>query len=216
MTKHTNMIGKVFSRLEVISELAKVGYIRKFECKCSCGNLTTVSLPSLTQGKTRSCGCLRKETVSIRRTKHGATKSDLKSTFTIWVGMRSRCTNPKNARYHVYGARGITIDPRWSEFSNFLSDMGKCPEGYSIERSDNNKGYNKDNCYWLPRDKQALNRQDSINILYEEQIWCLKSLCTYLGKAYLKVYKRYIMRGWELHKALDITDSEVKDLKRLD
>lgn len=45
-----------------------------YECKCACGNLCEVPGPSLKQGNTRSCGCLREERVYRRKTKGKETK----------------------------------------------------------------------------------------------------------------------------------------------
>lgn len=130
--------------------------------------------------------------------------------------MWERCTNPNNKRHHVYGARGITVDPAWQTYQQFVADMGLCPKGYSIERERNDEGYSKDNCYWLPRARQSLNRQDSIRIRYLGQEWCLKMLCAHLERPYLKTYKRYVMRGWDLARALDLTKENTHDLVRIE
>ena len=42
-------------------------------------------------------------------------------------------------------------------FENFLIDMGEKPDGLSLERKENNKGYSKGNCYWATRDQQSRN-----------------------------------------------------------
>lgn len=39
----------------------------QYECQCDCGSLVTVSLTNLSSGSTKSCGCLRKESVSQRK-----------------------------------------------------------------------------------------------------------------------------------------------------
>lgn len=202
--------GLVFGRLTVTALLPKAGSVRRCTCSCSCGKVIEVLWPSLTRANTRSCGCLRNETVRARMTTHGATTPGSseaeKRTHTVWVGMRGRCTNPKNSRYHVYGARGITFDPTWESFAQFYSDMGPCPKGYSIEREHNDKPYSKDNCHWLPRAKQAQNRQDTIWVRYQDQDWCFKRLCEALGLKYLKTWKRYVLRGWSLHAAMGLPD----------
>ena len=55
--------------------------------------------------------------------------------------MRDRCLNPAYKDYRNYGGRGITIDPRWDDFLVFLQDMGPRPEGTTLGRKDNDRGY---------------------------------------------------------------------------
>lgn len=56
-------IGKRFGRLTVTGYTGKEGGIHRWTCKCDCGNTTVVGQTLLQSGKTRSCGCLRKETL---------------------------------------------------------------------------------------------------------------------------------------------------------
>lgn len=75
--------------------------------------------------------------------------------------MKKRCYYEKHPKYHLYGGRGITVCERWQQFANFLTDMGECPfpKG-SIERLDNDKGYEPTNCVWLPKSEQSKNRRN--------------------------------------------------------
>ena len=79
-------------------------------------------------------------------------------TYHSWQAMKQRCNNPSNPSYKRYGGRGITYVKRWEEFENFLSDMGERPEGTTIGRKDNNKGYSKNNCRWESSREQHRNK----------------------------------------------------------
>jgi hypothetical protein len=96
--------------------------------------------------------------------------------YRTWSNMLGRCYNPNNNRFYRYGARGITVCNRWNPakrgcFGNFLCDMGPKPApNYSIERSNNNLGYSKRNCYWLPKSEQSAHREPFRQPLRREDV----------------------------------------------
>ncbi len=88
--------------------------------------------------------------------------------YRIWSYMKSRCYNKNNIFYQNYGGRGITVCDRWkNSFENFYSDMGKCPNGHSIDRIDNDNGYFPENCKWSTRSEQDRNKTNSVFITYK-------------------------------------------------
>ena len=95
-----------------------------------------------------------------KRERHGM--EDTRA-YRIWNGIKRRCTNPKDPGYKNYGGRGITVCKEWSEsFQAFYRDMGDPPtENHQIDRKNNNKGYNKDNCRWVLHVENSQNRRST-------------------------------------------------------
>lgn len=91
---------------------------------------------------------------------HGMSKS---RTYRIYSSMKTRCDNPNAIQYADYGGRGIKVCDRWNEsFQHFLEDMGECPNGLSIDRVNNDKGYEPSNCQWATVFQQSRNKQHTI------------------------------------------------------
>lgn len=76
--------------------------------------------------------------------------------------MLQRCTSPTHPAWKNYGGRGITVCERWRrDFAAFFADMGVRPEGLTLERVDNERGYSPENCTWATYAAQLKNRRPS-------------------------------------------------------
>ena len=154
-TKAEASIGKRYGKLVCTDVLPRKGTRRKavFDCDCGKKNLT-ISLDKVKSGQ-KSCGCA-KLTAS---TKHGLSGTRI---YNIWRKMIER-TSPNFYQSQNYYDRGILIeDKRWLDVQNFFADMGHPPEGLTLERIDNDKGYYKDNCRWATRRHQQANRRAKV------------------------------------------------------
>ena len=81
-----------------------------------------------------------------------------------WMSMHQRCYNSRYHGFAAYGGRGIRVCARWHKsnpngFRNFVADMGKRPDGTSIDRLDNDGDYEPSNCRWGTPDQQRSNKR---------------------------------------------------------
>lgn len=154
-----NLTGQRFGRL--ITIFPTKGRIKRsivWCCLCSCGEKCFIDSDSLHSGRIRSCGCLQKELLIKRNTKHGMHGTP---TYRSWRSMLSRCENPSFREYKYWGGRGITVCDEWHKFENFYEDMGLRPKGTSLDRWPNNEGnYKSTNCRWATTKEQRSNQRD--------------------------------------------------------
>ena len=169
--------------------------------RCECGATKTIRADALNSGRTRSCGCLARAWSSTGNAnrRHGKTCS---SEWYSWQHMKSRCLNPRNKDFVHYGARGIMVCDEWiNSFKQFYLDMGPAPPDGEIERKDNSKGYDKDNCIWADRITQTRNTRTNFLITYNGQTHCLGEWAEILGIDYSKLHKRLRYLGFSVERA---------------
>ena len=94
------------------------------------------------------------EEMIIRDSKHGSHHLSNTRLYSIWKGMRHRCSNPKRPGYKYYGGKGIQVCDEWDGKDGFLNFYNwSIKNGYddslTIDRINSNKDYNPDNCRWV-------------------------------------------------------------------
>jgi len=166
-----NLLGMRFGKLVVESFDRVYNHSVMWRCRCDCGNEVVVYGKYLTNGDTKSCGCLMSEVLKERNIKHGlAHQSRL---YTIWKGMRERCNNKNNSEYESYGGRGITVCQEWDDYERFFQwamengfDESLPARLCSIDRINNDEGYSPDNCRWVSMSQQARNTRRNRLLTY--------------------------------------------------
>lgn len=192
-----DITGEVFGKLTVIG-LSHSKEKRSFWfCRCECGNETIARKDALSNGHTQSCGCLRRGVVSEISRAHGMTMGlkRCEPEYNIWRAMMSRCFNPKNEHYQDYGGRGIFVCDEWRCYENFYNDMGSRPtKEHSIDRSNNDLGYSKDNCRWATKVEQATNKRNTVWVEMVDGLMPLSSASRKYGIPKATIRKR-LLRG---------------------
>lgn len=195
--------GDKVGRWTILYKIPNDGNMRRWHCRCDCGNEKDVQATKLDHGRTLSCGCYAAENVSRRMKRHGLSRTRI---HREWSHMRQRCL--PNAECHKrYYDRGISVCPEWESFDVFyeyvskLENFGK--ESYSLDRIDNNKGYEPGNVRWADMKTQGRNKENTIFLTYNGET---KTLCEWseiTGVPYGRIYRRIRYRGYSVKDAIE-------------
>lgn len=118
-------------------------------------------------------------------------------TYYAWRSMRARCADKNNPHY---GGRGITVTPAWDDYDQFYVDMGECPAGYSLDRTDNDVGYTPQNCRWATAREQLNNQRRNRVIEFNGKSQTLSYWAEELGVALDTLHHR--LRRLPIERAL--------------
>lgn len=174
-----NFTGKKFNKLTVLSEYKKENHIYCL-CKCECGNIKPIRKDAVK--KTQCCGC---DKINHKELQHPRL-------YKIWESMHARCECKTHKNYANYKDKPICEDwhrvkgekSRFFNFYNWAISNGY--EDYlTLDRIDNSKGYNPQNCRWIPAKEQARNTTRNVNITYRGKTQCMKAWCEELKLSYI-------------------------------
>lgn len=197
MARILNIAGQKFGKLTAIRYSHSLNKKAYWICSCECGKEITAPTAYLRCGDTKSCGCLLAPGKSVI----GVAVKTLRE-HRIWRGMVNRCYRKKNADYSRYGGRGITICEEWkASFLKFYEDMGRCPDGFSIDREDNDGPYSKENCRWASSSEQQRNTKRNTMVTIEGETKCLVAWREHFGIS-KSTYQNRVKSGWDRVRAL--------------
>lgn|SRR6185503_3088514 len=191
MGKFKDITGQRFGRLLVLSIVAERTKQNRIQwlCSCDCGKEWTVIGHNLTNGRQKSCPCRKNQLAAERHYVHGMVH---KREYRIWSGIKKRCFNPKEPAYKNYGERGITMCDEWKkDFMAFYRDMGPCPDGFTIDRINNDGNYEPGNCRWTTRVIQNRNRRDVVMLTHDGETMSLRDWADRMHMNFDKLRYRY-------------------------
>jgi hypothetical protein len=195
-----DLTNKTFGRLVVESYAGRVSGQTSWNCRCVCGTKKVVHGQDLREEKTKSCGCWKADLGAARLTKHNGSQTP---EFRAWSAMLTRCYNKNSTDYEDYGGRGIQVCEEWRRsFQQFLDDMGPKPSvHHTVDRRNNDKGYNPENCRWATRKEQGNNKRNNRIIEYNGRRLTLSQWAEETGLTYSALQYR-LDKGWSIDAAL--------------
>lgn len=198
-------MGKRYGMLTVLSRVISNTRDIKYACVCDCGQKCVKKKAFILNGITTDCGCKavekrRQKALSIPRQAR-----DNDQLHKTWQGMKQRCNNPNHNGYKRYGARGIKLCDEWNNsFHDFLlwAKESGWKQGLEIDRIDNNKGYNPDNCRWVTHEFNMRNRDVSFSVTYQGKTCSIGDISRQTGILYGNLYGRIVYKNMTPQQAV--------------
>lgn len=180
-------------------------------CRCDCGRIKAVAAKGIKY--LQSCGCLaleKQKDPSNKHTTHGdGRRAGRHYLYRLWKHIKERCDSESCSAYHNYGGRGIKMHESFYNYPFFkdwiLSNIGERPVGlrYSIDRVDNDKGYEPGNLRWATKAEQVANRRCSVKYAHKGMNATLRDICDSFGYDY-DLTRMRLAEGWPCGMALTV------------
>jgi hypothetical protein len=205
-SKINDISGQRFGLLTVVEPAGARHYRRGmavyFRCRCDCGGEVLAQRSNLRR-YTKSCGCESTSRATVGRAGVGH------PLYGVWKKMVKRCLSTTCPDFKNYGGRGIRICDRWltgegdgGGLDCFAADMGPRPYAEaSLERRENSKGYEPNNCTWATRTEQGRNKRNNHLVTLRGETMPLSAWCERLKLPYFTIARR-LRLGWPDDRAL--------------
>lgn len=205
--KRTDLLTKRFGKLFVVAQAERVEGRAMWSCLCDCGKTVVVRQNNLISGDSTSCGC--------KHVRHGRARSGVRDrTYNSWQSMLARVDGQRGAETAKnYSDRGIGVCARWRSFDAFLEDMGVRPDKMTLDRIDNDRGYecgvcdacieadHKKNCRWATQKQQQRNRRGNVFLTLNGETLCLSEWAERTGIRFNRLRIR-LNSGWSVERTL--------------
>lgn len=142
-----------------------------------------------------------------------------------WRQMKYRCLNSRCKSFADYGGRGISVFPEWvTSFSSFLACIGTKPHpDMSLDRIDNEKGYEPGNVRWATPLRQARNRRMSVFLTHQGRTQHIRDWADELGIGIECIRHRLRVGRLTMDQALDpsyvyrpkLSDGDMAEIKEM-
>lgn len=197
-----DLTGQRFGKLVAFEHFYERPY-SKWKLLCDCGEIAIGTSTDILRGNHTRCTKCAKKKRGLVHYKHGHCQNGKSSkTYKAWNSAKRRTTNPKSGNWYLYGGRGIIMCERWlNSFDAFLSDMGECPRGLTLERVDVNGNYEPSNCIWDTPKNQQNNQRTNVRLTYNG---VTKTLSRWADQVniHIETLRGRLRQGWSVERVL--------------
>lgn len=165
--------GTRYGELTVVRCYNEKGYTR-VECRCSCGAVTTPIFSNLRKGATTRCNPCAKKKAGGTQAIYADICPDRRHRRRLLGRMYAaitRCTDPTSLQYPIYGGRGIAVCGAWLAdkrvwLAYLLTLPGWDDPKATLDRIDNDRGYEPGNLRFVSHRKQQNNKRQTVWVEY--------------------------------------------------
>lgn len=205
-SKTLDLVGRKFGRLTVLDRYHAVTRFPKWRCLCDCGKTVIVSAGNLLYGRTKSCGCLRRDRARERLKEAFADSHHESGTalYRYWASKRNHLHRANPPAYFC-----DKWETSFEAFRNWSMEHGY-KEGMSLVRKDPTAGYSPENLLWVSREEGKRHRKSANLILGKT----LAEWARELGVKPDTIVARIKLLGWSEEKAVTTPSRKARAMQR--